>query len=138
MVARMNEQKNIFFSRILIGDRAIASVVNLKAGDAAYAFKLGWDPETERGCPGFHLKTQTLARAAAELNGIRQIDSCSQPGSFIEHVWPHRRGFCTRIYVTSPAGAVAAQFVNGLRWLKNQAVAASRHWSKPAPVEDHE
>ncbi|SFJ62785.1 GNAT family N-acetyltransferase [Planctomicrobium piriforme] len=127
LIFRMNEQGNVSFTRLRIDDRAVASVVNFRAGDTLYAFKLGWDPEFERGCPGFHLKMQTAAHAGAHFPDVRMIDSCSQPGSFIEHVWPQRRAFCSRTYVTSPVGSLAASMVQGLRWVRNSAVAVSKN-----------
>jgi CelD/BcsL family acetyltransferase involved in cellulose biosynthesis len=127
MVALMAQRQAVYFSKISIDGQAIASVVNLRAGNTAYAFKLGWNPDFERGCPGFHLKMQTASRIAAELPGIRCLDSCSQPGSFIEHVWPHRRQFSSYTFATSPVGQIAATMAEGLRWMKRSAAAMSRN-----------
>ncbi|WP_437227859.1 GNAT family N-acetyltransferase [Planctomicrobium sp. SH661] len=136
MVGNLNEQNRIFVSRLLVNREAVASVVHLQAGDVAYAFKLGWNPAAERGCPGFQLKLQTALLAQEKLPGIRMIDSCSSPGSFIEHIWPHRRSFCNRLYLTSPVGNLAATMVNGLRWVRNNACAVTRHFTKGPDQEE--
>lgn len=127
MISRFNLQQSVMFSRLLVNGEAVASVAHLLAGETAYAFKLGWNPACERGCPGFQLKMQTAMNAGLQLPEVRMIDSCSSPGSFIERVWPHRRGFCHRMYLTSPVGSLAAAMVSGLRWFRNNAMTVSRH-----------
>jgi len=126
MVAGFTQQQDVFFTRITVNGQAIVSVAHLKAHDTAYAFKMGWNPATERGCPGFQIKLQTVHQRSLLPAGIQQIDSCSSPGSFIEHVWPHRRSFCNRVYVTSPVGNLTATMVSGLRWMRDTSRAVSR------------
>lgn len=126
MVSGFARQREVFFTRILVDGRSVINVVNLVAQGTAYAFKLGWDPATERGCPGFQVKLQTGLQGHSQLSGIQLIDSCSSPGSFIEHVWPGRRSFCQRVYVTSPVGNLTASMVNGLRWVRDTSRAVSR------------
>jgi len=128
MIAGFNRQQSVFFTQITVNGTAIISVAHLLANETAYAFKLGWDPRTERGCPGFQIKLRMAAEGYEQLPGVNRIDSCSSPGSFIEHVWPHRRAFCNRTYVTSPVGNLTATMVNGLRWVRNKSREVSRTW----------
>jgi len=127
MITQFNAREEVFFTRLLINEEAVASVVHLKSGNAAYAFKLGWNPAMERGCPGFQLKLKTAMHAAEQLPELQLVDSCSSPGSFIERVWPHRRKFCNRVYVSSPVGQLASSMVSSLRWVRDKSVEMSRH-----------
>lgn len=121
LVERSVADQSVFFSRILVGEETIASVLHLRAGRTAFAFKLGWNPEFERGCPGYQLKFQLASGAEGRLPGIELVDSCSAPGSFIENVWPDRRMLSSRLYVTSSLGATAAGLVDGVRWVRDRA-----------------
>jgi len=123
MVRSFANENRIAFSQIRVEKRPVASVVHLLHGNTASAFKLGWDPAFERGCPGFQLKALLCSHADAELPELRLIDSCSQPGSFIENVWPHRMAIANRMYCTTNAGHLAGAMVGGLRWVRNHASA---------------
>ncbi|WP_437187921.1 GNAT family N-acetyltransferase [Planctomicrobium sp. SH668] len=136
MISNLNQNQNVFFTRLLVDERAVISVAHLVSGDSAYAFKLGWDPAMERGAPGFLIKYLTAMEATESLPEIQMIDSCSMPGSFIERVWPHRRSFCSRTYLTSPVASVTASMLTGLRWMKNRMGAVS--WSLFHPRENQD
>ena len=110
----------VFFTQLLVGDNVIGSVVHLVSGQQAFAFKLGWDPAFERGCPGYQLKAQLVCKASEQLGQFELIDSCSQLGSFIEHVWPDRRAIGSCVAPTSLPGRAALQVSLGLRWAKHQ------------------
>ncbi|MCA8996816.1 MAG: GNAT family N-acetyltransferase [Planctomycetaceae bacterium] len=130
-VLAMAEEDRCAFSRLRVRDRTVASVVHFLAGNAAYAFKLGWDPEFERGCPGFLIKAQMVAEAPQIFPERDLIDSCASTGSFIERVWPHRRGYCLKLFATSSIGQASAQVMSGLRRLKRKTKElSSRFWPR--------
>jgi CelD/BcsL family acetyltransferase involved in cellulose biosynthesis len=133
VIRRANQRGSVFFSRILVGEETIASVANFRYGNTVSCFKLGWDPAFERGCPGFHLLMQSAFAIPAEFPSVHLIDSCSSTGSFIEHLWPQRRQFASRTYVTSPVGALAATMMNGLRWVRDNARSVSRQLLRSSP-----
>lgn len=107
------------FSRIEVGGETVATVAHILSGEGAFAFKLGWDPSLERGCPGFQLKSQLVEHAEQLLPETRWVDSCSTEGSFIEHVWADRSEFRHRLYLTSRVASVAASVVGKVRVLRD-------------------
>lgn len=119
MIAQFAAQKQVFFSQLAVDGKTIAIVAHLKMGQSAYAFKLGWDPEYERGCPGFQLKSQ-IVQASPQL-GVKFIDSCSTAGSFIEHVWPDRCSIASHMFMTTRIGVLGGALVGGLRWVRHRA-----------------
>lgn len=127
--------QRLFVSELTCNDEVIGSVVHLLAGDAAYAFKLGWEPQLARGCPGFQLKAQMLYRAHSRFPQLQLIDSCSSPGSFIEHVWSGRRQFSDSVFFTSRAGVIAGSFLEALRWLRGRSRAFLPHPATDSPAE---
>lgn len=128
MVLGMADGGDVAFSRLLVGERPVASVVHLTAGDVVYAFKLGWDPEFERGCPGFQIKAQMAAHAGTEFPEARMIDSCAGSGSFIERVWPDRRALALKMFAVSSLGKASAGVLGGLRCLKRNAHRLASGW----------
>jgi len=107
------------FSRIDVGGETVATVAHILSGEGAFAFKLGWDPTMERGCPGFQLKARLTEHAEELLPETRWVDSCSTEGSFIEHVWADRSEFRHRLFLTSRAASVAASVVGKVRGLRD-------------------
>lgn len=108
------EQDRIRFAELLIDERVIASLCLLRSGSEYSAFKIGWDPQFERGCPGFLLAAE-VQEHLNELPGCEQLDSCARPGSFLDHVWPGREQFGTAVFSTTRWGSLAAC---GTRWVR--------------------
>jgi len=119
MIRGFAETNDVFFTQLSVADKPVAVVAHLRVRQQAYAFKLGWDPVFERGCPGFLIKAQ-LIQHAHQLPKIMSIDSCSQPGSFIEHIWPDRLTFSTHLFMTSRAGKIAGTIIDGLRSARDE------------------
>lgn len=112
-------RKRLFISELSCDSKVVGSVVHLTAGKAAYAFKLGWETELARACPGFQLKAQMLYQVRAQFPQLSMVDSCSSPGSFIEHVWPDRREISNTIFFTSRAGNLAGNLIETFRRVRN-------------------
>lgn len=119
MIHRFALMNSVFFTQLSVDGKPVAVVAHLRIGQQAYAFKMGWDPAFERGCPGYLIKAQ-LIQHAEELPRITSIDSCSQPGSFIEHLWPDRLTFATHLFMTSRAGRIAGTIIDGLRTARDE------------------
>lgn len=114
----------IRFAELVIENRVIASMCLLRSEADYYAFKIGWDPQFERGCPGF-LLAHEIRQRINELPGCERIDSCAAAGSFLEHVWPDRKLMCTALFTTTRWGSIAAR---GTDWIRGQ----FRRWKAPA------
>jgi CelD/BcsL family acetyltransferase involved in cellulose biosynthesis len=132
MVDGFAAQERLFFTELMLDDQIIGSVLHLRSGATACAFKLGWDPAFARGCPGFQLKVQLAAQIEKLPAGLAVIDSCASPGSFIEHVWAGRRDYSSGVFYTSRAAAVAGTVVNTLRQIRDR----GRQWLQTAAAEE--
>ena len=110
----------ILFAELALDERVIASMCLLRSESDYYAFKIGWDPQFERGCPGFLLAAEIQDHLSL-LPRCLQIDSCAQPRSFLDHVWPGRKVIGTALFPTTRWGAAAAK---GTRLVRD----LYRHW----------
>ena len=116
IVMGLAEQQRIQFAELALDERVIASMCLLRSESDYYAFKIGWDPQFERGCPGFLLAAEIQAHLH-QLPGCERIDSCASAGSFLDHVWPGRKEIGTALFTTSWWGSAAAQ---GSRWVRDR------------------
>jgi CelD/BcsL family acetyltransferase involved in cellulose biosynthesis len=107
------------FVDLAIDERVIASLLVLRSGDAGFAFKLGWDPRFERGCPGYQLLASLQTTSMEGIGELASIDSCASPGSFIESVWPTRRPFAARVYALSRKARTLLTLRGGARWARD-------------------
>lgn len=105
----------IRFAELVLGETVIASMCLLRSESEYYAFKIGWDPQFERGCPGFLLAAE-IQDHMSQLPDCASIDSCASPGSFLDHVWPGRKEIGTALFTTTRWGSVTAQ---GTRWARD-------------------
>ncbi len=105
----------IRFAELVLGEQVIASMCLFRSESEYYAFKIGWDPQFERGCPGFLLAAE-IQDHMSELPQCESIDSCACPGSFLDHVWPGRKEIGTALFTTTRWGSAAAK---GTRWARD-------------------
>ena len=115
MALGLATRDRIRFAELALDERVIASMCLLRSESDYYAFKIGWDPQFERGCPGFLLAAE-IQDHLSQLPRCGSIDSCSRPGSFLDHVWPGRKEIGTVLFTTTRWGSVAAK---GTRWAKD-------------------
>jgi CelD/BcsL family acetyltransferase involved in cellulose biosynthesis len=115
MALGLASRDRIRFAELALDERVIASLCLFRSESDYYAFKIGWDPQFERGCPGFLLAAE-IQNHLSQLPRCASIDSCASPGSFLEHVWPGRKEMGTVLFTTTLWGAAAAK---GTRWARN-------------------
>lgn len=102
------QQNRIHFAELHVDEQVIASMCLFRSGTNYYAFKIGWDPQFERGCPGFLLAAD-LQENMHQLPGCQSIDSCACPGSFLDHIWPGRMSIGTALFTTTRWGSLAVR-----------------------------
>lgn len=78
------------FCELWAGDTPVASTSNFVCGGVLSAFKVGWEPRAARASPGLLVDHALAAIADRELPDVALIDSCADPGSYLERVWPAR------------------------------------------------
>ena len=115
MALGLATRDRIRFAELALDERVIASMCLFRSESDYYAFKIGWDPQFERGCPGFLLAAE-IQDHLSQLPRCASIDSCASPGSFLEHVWPGRKEIGTVLFTTTSWGSVAAK---GTRWARD-------------------
>lgn len=120
LVERFSRSDDAVYFNLEIDGRPIASVLTLMSGGAGFTFKLGWDPQFERGCPGFHLMSAMQTQPMSPLDSLTFIDSCSSSGSFIERVWPLKRPYASRVYALGRQARLLASVRDGVRWMRNR------------------
>lgn len=106
---RAAARQRLFFTALYLNDDPIAVSVNLRSGDAGFAFKLGWDTALRAHGPGVLLAEEMARHLADAPPGLALMDSCAAPGSFVERCWPHRRALTSGVYTLGPlSGALVA------------------------------
>lgn len=78
------------FTQLRVGDRVAAIAVNLLSGTTLFAFKIAWDPAFKKGGPGSLHELFLVAYVLEHFPQVTCIDSCAQPDSYLEDLWPHR------------------------------------------------
>ena len=90
VVADLAEQDGVFFAEIVVDDAIVASSVNFKAGDEAYAFKVAWEPSLKKFSPGIMNEVAFIRHVATSDVPFRYIDSGASADSYINALWPGR------------------------------------------------
>jgi CelD/BcsL family acetyltransferase involved in cellulose biosynthesis len=82
----------LFFCELTLDDKVIASTSNFSVNGHGFAFKTGNDPTYRHLCPGFLVEYAFLEQSAESgaPAGLREIESGSEEGSFMEELWPKR------------------------------------------------
>lgn len=134
VVAGLGKQKRVRFAELILADRVVASMCLFKSHSDYFAFKIGWDPQLERGCPGFLLAAEIQSHLS-DFPECERIDSCATAGSFLEHVWAARKPMGVMTFTTTRWGAAAARGTEMVRGLIRCFRQTGHTESAPEPVE---
>jgi hypothetical protein len=119
MVARLSATGRVLFGELRAGDVPVASTLNLLAREALFALKVGWHPDFAKCSPGVLCQVK-LMEALAELGGVGLVDSCAEPGSWLETIWPWRRKLTSGVFPTSPVGKILAATTLRMKQVKRR------------------
>jgi CelD/BcsL family acetyltransferase involved in cellulose biosynthesis len=114
-------EERMLFTELTLDGHVIASTVNMLSGDAAFAFKVGWDLEFKSFAPGLVNEWEFVRQSAQLLPDARYMDSGASPGSYIEDFWPGRRPMSNLVAATTAAGAAALGATDAARAFKRSA-----------------
>lgn len=121
-------ERGILFGELLVGGNVIASTCNLIAGKTLFAFKIGWDSAYREGSPGAWAEIELANYVAAMMPEIELMDSCSTPGSYLDHLWPHRLGMGNIVLFQSHRAVLYSGVRKALRSAKRLI------WPPPEPI----
>jgi CelD/BcsL family acetyltransferase involved in cellulose biosynthesis len=104
-----------------IGERSVAMLCNLVAGDTVFTFKIGADADLATYSPGIQLSILFLDHFHAHAE-LQKADSCAEPGNeMINRLWPDRRELGIRaIPAPNLKGALARPPLEGMSWLRRR------------------
>lgn len=130
MMARFARRGRALVTHISVAGRPVAATSNLISGQAGFAFKVGWDPAFAKFSPGMLCEAEFLRAAGHACPEVTQFDSGSSPGSYMEGIWPARRGMHTCVIAVSSAARVALGLTGALRASR----ALGRRWQEAASL----
>jgi CelD/BcsL family acetyltransferase involved in cellulose biosynthesis len=111
--------------RMVLGERAIAAAITLKAGDTAWFWKIAYNEGVARFSPGVQLVYELTPSLAAQP-GIARVDSCATADHpMIDHVWHERLALCDRL-VAVKSSALPFAIVCWAETLRRAALAAAK------------
>jgi CelD/BcsL family acetyltransferase involved in cellulose biosynthesis len=114
-------------TRLMLGGRAIAALIVLRSGDAAWCWKIAYDEQHARASPGVQLMLQVTKALLAEP-GPTRVDSCAAPDHpMIDHIWRERLPLADRLVQPGPSGRAAFAFTRALEGARTNAIAAAKH-----------
>jgi len=84
-------------SRLALDGRAIAAIVTLRSGDAAWCWKIAYDEAYSRASPGVQLLIDVTEAMLADPS-IARADSCATADHpMIDHIWRERLALSDRL-----------------------------------------
>lgn len=114
MTHAFRQDGDLFFTELRLDGTVIASTCNLVAGQDGFAFKVCFDPRHARRSPGILNELGFLKGLERPVDHFRRIDSGSEPGSFIEQLWPDRLQLHSGSLALSPLSRAAARTAQAL------------------------
>src|SRR5258705_3670122 len=102
-VAALAAEGKASVARLALDERAIAVIVTLRSGDAAWCWKIAYDEAFSRSSPGVQLLLDVTEAMLADP-GIACADSCATADHpMIDHIWRERLTLADRLLCASPA-----------------------------------
>lgn len=115
MVSELAIRGKVIVSELRIGDRVLASALNLVAGTSFYAFKIGWDCAFASVGPGILHECELLLQFSERLSEFTLIDSCSADDSYLADYWPERIPAGQVVICWSPLSELALNLSDAAR-----------------------
>ena len=120
MTRAFRDDGDLFFTELRLSSDVIASSCNLVSGHNGFAFKVCFDPRYARRSPGILNELGFLKGLEAPVDHFRFIDSGSEPGSFIEQLWPDRIHLLSGSIALGSLASVAAQTAKALSQMRRR------------------
>ena len=128
MTRGFRDEGDLFFTELRLNGEVIASTCNLVSGCDGFAFKVCFDPRYAKRSPGILNELGFLKGLESPVDHFRFIDSGSEPGSFIEQLWPDRVQLHSGSIALGALTRAAAQTAKALSLLRRRLI------GPPAPA----
>ena len=113
-------------ARLALDGRAIAAIVTLRSGDAAWCWKIAYDESYSRASPGVQLLLDVTQDMLDDPTIVR-ADSCATPDHpMIDHIWRERLVLADWLVSVGPCSATAFAGVRALESARRAAIDAAR------------
>ena len=113
-------------ARLALDGRAVAAIVTLRSGDAAWCWKVAYDEAFARHSPGVQLLLD-VTQGLLDDTSIARADSCATPDHpMIDHVWRERLVLSDRLMSVGRCSAVSFAGVCALESLRRTAIDAAK------------
>jgi CelD/BcsL family acetyltransferase involved in cellulose biosynthesis len=122
MTRAFQDDGDLFFTELRLSDEVIASTCNLVAGREGFAFKVGFDPRHAKRSPGLLNELGFLKGLEEPVDHFRFIDSGSEPGSFIEQLWPDRVQLRSGSIALGSLAKAAARTAQAMSYLRRRLI----------------
>jgi CelD/BcsL family acetyltransferase involved in cellulose biosynthesis len=101
MIQNFSEDGRAFFTELRLNDMVIASTSNLIAGNAGFAFKIGWDESYAKYSPSTLNEIMLLKCKETSFKQLKYIDSGTSEDSYINRIWPGKAQINTGFFYNS-------------------------------------
>jgi len=121
-VTALASQGKASVSWLALNGHAIAAIVTLKSGDAAWSWKIAYDESYARYSPGVQLLLDVTHDLLNDTR-ISYADSCATPDHpMIDHIWRERLVLSDRLMSVGPGSAVSFAGACALESLRRTAI----------------
>ncbi|MBC8290072.1 MAG: GNAT family N-acetyltransferase [Planctomycetes bacterium] len=114
----LNESGQLAICELSVDGRSVAMSLNPICGETMFAFKIGWEESFAACSPGTLCEWLTLQSLQSHLPQIRFVDSCSQPGSYVEKIWPWTFELTDGVFPTTWPGSLAVDSMLRIKQVK--------------------
>ena len=113
-------------SRLALDGRAIAAIVTLRSGDAAWCWKIAYDETFSRASPGVQILLDVTDDLLADTS-IARADSCATADHpMIDHVWRERLALSDRLMCVAKCDPTLFSHLCRLESLRRRAMSAAK------------
>jgi CelD/BcsL family acetyltransferase involved in cellulose biosynthesis len=112
--------------RLLVDGQAVAVIIVLRSGAAAWCWKIAYDERFARASPGVQLLVD-VTQMLLDDPGIARADSCATENHpMIDHVWRERLVLAERLVRVRPGGTLTFALACALEALRHAVVATAK------------
>ena len=119
-------------ARLALDGRAIAAIVTLRSGDAAWCWKIAYDETFSRASPGVQLLLDVTDDLLADTS-IARADSCATADHpMIDHIWRERLALSDRLMCVAKCDPTLFSHLCRLESLRRSAIERGEKAAQPA------